>query len=644
MCGILGIASLAAPAVPRLLHGRDLLAHRGPDGAGIWVSSAGPQVHIALAHRRLSILDLSDRGSQPLMLDRQGRTVHGEQLSPEDVRAVLVFNGEIYNYVELRDELTRRGHRVRSSGDTEVLLRAYVEWGDGCFARLNGMFALAIWDPDRAELICARDRFGEKPFYYVAPRGRGYFAFASEVKALVGAGLCDPELEPELVYRYFRLNEQAALPRTIWRGVERLLPASVLKVKITPHGVETSTSRYWELVPTPWAGRRIDEAVARFRELFARSVRMRLRSDVPVGTSLSGGIDSSSVVCQVHALGAAAGQKAFTARMVDPRLDESRYVDIVLARTGIPGASTTPTGEVFLEELDRLAYHQEEPFPTTSIFASYLVYRLARDEGITVLLDGQGADELLAGYAHYPAAVLAELARRGRLVEWWRERRALRQRMGLDPVPLPAMLYHWLAGRRRDGTVVDTGNDVAFLSPDVRRAFADLSRHHVVPVSASLEERLRADLTLGHLQELLRYADRNSMAFSREVRLPFLDHELVEFVSGLPRELLYWRGETKRLLRRAMRGLVPDEVLDRGDKIGFEAPWMQWWNGPSGARLRERLCEAEGALAPLVVPGATPPGSSAALSVLALAGSLRRLREIATSARTVCAPEPVFGG
>ena len=640
MCGILGLVSLGGKVDISLVErGRDILRHRGPDGAGLWRDElAAGAGEVVLAHRRLSILDLSYHGDQPLLLGGDGGA---RPASPHEVggaRYALLFNGEIYNFVELRDELRARGHVFRSTGDTEVLLRCYAEWGTACVDRLNGMFAFALWDPGQQVLFCARDRFGEKPFHYTLDSRNGVFAFASETKGLVAAGLAAADLDERAVYRYFRFGDQAGAEQTIWRAVRRLLPGHVLTVTVRGDALAVQTRRYWDIDRHDTI--EIPETVAteRFVELFEDSVRIRLRSDVPIGTSLSGGLDSTSVLAEVKRLGAEAGQRAFTARMDDPALDEGKYVRIVLEETGIPGVDVRPTARRLLDEFDRLYFHQEEPFPSTSLFASYLVHEAARAHNVVVLLDGQGADEYLAGYAHYPAVVLADLARRGALRSWWRERRALRDRTGADPVPPRALFHHALRRGQEDGSMlsVDYDLEAGFLRPDIVQSFRREQPRTISRGGDALKTRLYADLMMGHLQELLRYTDRNAMSVSVEVRLPFLDHRLVEFCMRLPTSYLFRDATSKRILRRAMRGVVPDAILDRTDKVGFATPWNAWWGESLQSELMSRLRAAEEELSDIIQPGAVAPGSGAALGIMSLAASRSQLRALAT-ARAVAA-------
>ena len=640
MCGILGVLALGdGVASLHTERAASLLAHRGPDKSAIWSGRSG-DASIVLGHRRLSILDLSAAGEQP-MLRRENGTFSPARTADDSARLAMVYNGEIYNYVELRDELRRAGHRFSSESDVDVLLAAYAEWREECLQRLNGMFAFAIWDREARRLFCARDRFGEKPLYYVLDPRAKRFAFASEVKALVGMGEVAPDTDARAVYRFFRFGEQAGVEETVWKGVRKLLPATSLTIQVSHGRLVSQFCKYWDVAIADEHGVTPSRATTEFADLFRDSVRIRLRADVPIGTSLSGGLDSSSVLCQIDALGAAAGQKAFTARMDDPALDEGRHVDLVLARTGVPGYSVTPTPGEFLAELDQLAYHQEEPFTSTSVFASYLVHRLAKEHDVTVMLDGQGADEYLAGYAHYPALLLSSLARAARWRSWHRERAATRAVIGVDPVPPRAALRYWLrslvSNNGSSSTLtIDSERDITFLSADMRHEFAAETPRTLAITGSALKARLYADLMHGHLQELLRYADRNSMAFSREVRLPFLDHRLVERSLSLPLEMLFHNGRSKRVLRDAMRGVVPAEILDRRDKVGFMSPWAQWWSDVHlAAAFRGRLHESREMVDDFIDVDAVPPGSPAALGVMTFAASLRRLRSLERDAAAV---------
>ena len=605
MCGIYGIWHLDGRPVDlaALRTSTDRLRHRGPDDEGYLL--AGPQgglvasfggadtderlglpsldeahgerFSLAFGFRRLAILDLSPAGHQP-MADASGRYW-------------IVFNGEIYNYLELRTELQQLGHTFRSGGDTEVILAAYAQWGAACLERFNGMWAFAIWDSECRELFLARDRFGIKPLYYVAARRT--FAFASEIKALVGRHAHPFAPEPYAVYRFL---DDGRLPgpqsgATFFKGVRSLPPGHFMHVS----GAGSSApQRYYDVVLADHAGNggdAPDALLAAYRDLFIDAVRLELRSDVAVGTCLSGGIDSSSIVCAVNWLMAESGmstaqigarQKTFSAVYEDDgRHNERRHIERVLRATAADGHFVVPTVERLNADMERLAWHQDEPFQSTSIFAQWCVMSLARERGVTVLLDGQGADELLAGYRPY-AYHLRDLARRARGVELVAEAAAIHARSGL---PLPALLrgaiIHALPAPAID--LVRHGRRRLHAPPaGLRREFAAeqqrAARADIAPwrEQDSLDRHLRDAVRESSLPHLLRYEDRNSMAFGIEARVPFLDHRLVEFAFQRVPHLRIHQGWTKWVHRQALAGLLPDAIAWRSDKVGFETPEVAW--------------------------------------------------------------------
>ena len=396
MCGISGIVA-RHPAPAAWTQGMNArMAHRGPDGSGLWAS---PDGRVQLAHRRLSILDLSARGAQP-MTDGGGRYR-------------ITFNGEIYNYLELRAELRQLGHVFHSDTDTEVLLEAYRAWGEACLDRLNGMFAFALYDSVDQRLFCARDRYGEKPFLFVARPD--FFAFASEYKALLAL----PGVAPD--YDEFRLlrglhNASTGLDadrQTVFHAIQQLLPGEALT--LDARTLDLRIGRYWDVQPNADAARLSEaDAFARFRELLTDAVRIRMRSDVPVGSCLSGGLDSSAIVSLVrkviHPDGA---YHTFTGRFPGTAADEWRYAEPVIAETGVVSHIVEPTSAGFAAELGEFLWYNELPVGSSSQYAQYCVFRLAKEHGITVLLDGQGADELLGGYEQYFQFYVAALAESG---------------------------------------------------------------------------------------------------------------------------------------------------------------------------------------------------------------------------------------
>lgn len=640
MCGILGIVSSRHRiSVLRVRSGLATMRHRGPDGEGLWERACDQPPFVMFGHRRLAIIDLSDDAAQP-MVSRDGLVC-------------LTFNGEIYNYRELRQDLLAAGQVFRSKSDTEVLLNAYRQWGADCLARLNGMFAFAIWDENRRELFAARDRFGEKPFHYVLDERTSVFAFASEIKALFAAGVVSFGLNDAAIRRFVEELVLAGDEETIYAGVRRLLPAQALRLRFDNSRFELARWTYWSVGDATSLRLSRDEASERFRELFEDSVRLRLRSDVPVGTSLSGGLDSSSVVCMIHRLGAAAGQKAFSARMEDARLDEGEHIRTIVDRTGVEAHEIVPTADELQRVFPRLCYFMEEPFPATAMFAQFLVMRLAMEHGVTVLLDGQGADEYLAGYHKYFRDRYGDLARELRFPSLFRELRAYARlrggsralsTMGIAGAFLPesarGMFIRWKTGdpgfrkwwNPRWLDSIPTGET------DGRK----------LPFFGRFDARLRRDSFQGPLQELLRYGDRNSMAWSRELRQPFLDHRLAELVFSLGPESKISDGMTKSILRDSMRGLVPDAVLQRTDKLGYQAPQAEWLDGKlnvwAEAQLEKAFHELEGRMAsdfPSTYRGLRRPlnewsDSREIFLLITLGECLSQLRTVAASARGVC--------
>jgi len=594
MCGIFGIWYLdGSPVDPAIVRrATTTLRHRGPDDEGYLLvdTAAGrlreyggadtvpalrlpdiSQAHdghhdLALGFRRLAIIDLSPAGHQPM--------------SDADGHLWLIFNGEIYNYLELRAQLESLGHRFRTGTDTEVVLHAYAEWGPDCLRRFNGMWAFAIWDGRRRRLFCARDRFGIKPFYYFHDGRR--FIFGSEIKAL----LCDPHVPREpnqaRIYDYLALRHLNRTAETLFKGILQLPAAGYMLVDES--GIHIS--RYWDLPPS--APRRSDrEWLSAFRDTLRDAVRLRLRSDVPVGSCLSGGLDSSSIVCLVNQLLLSEGgldvdtqigdrQKTFSSVYDYPGIEEERFIEAVVAQTNVESHRVTPQAQDLFTIAPRLIWHQGEPFGSTTIYSQWHVMELTRAAGVTVLLDGQGADEMLAGYSPYYSSYLADLIRTGRLLSLWREWRPFPYHLGLRPratfiAALRKVALRWSGrSRLRAAPLVP-----AWLNPDLARHYAP-EREDERRFPSILDQHLYNSLTRSSLPSLLHYEDHNSMAFSVEARVPYLDYRLVELSYQLPAHLKIHRGTTKVVLREAMRGLIPDIVRRRQDKLGFPTPGS-WW-------------------------------------------------------------------
>jgi asparagine synthase (glutamine-hydrolysing) len=575
MCGIAGTISLrGAPADRARLEAMAArLAHRGPDSEGVQIDG-----HVGLASRRLSIVDLSEAGRQPL--------------ANEDSSAWIVFNGAVYNYRELRPELEHAGHRFRSQTDTEVVLHAYEEWGSGCLDRFNGMFAFAVWDATHGRLFCARDRLGVKPFYYTERDGT--LLFASEPKALLAALDSAPPPDEQAIADFIALDYVDAGARTFFSSIQQLVAGHSLLVDRD----RVSVRRWWDITPHPADEQRItaDDAVDEFRALFDDAVRLRLRSDVPVGSCLSGGLDSSAVVCTVNeflersreAESVGKTQKTFSATFPGERFDESVYIDAVGAAARVEQHRVAVDGHDLLGTAREMLRAQDEPVGSTSIVAQWHVMRLARAGNVTVLLDGQGGDELLGGYHAFVGYHIADLLRTGQPAAAARELRAYHRgqahswlrsaRLALVPLIPQRARTRLRQLDKRSG---------ALLSPKLH-GLPDEPRS--APPGFGKLEAERYHIYHHGLPALLRYEDRNSMAFSLEARLPFLDYRLVDLSFRLEPSALIASGATKTLLRRALADRLPALVRERQDKIGFLTPQARWLReaGADIARTLER--------------------------------------------------------
>ncbi len=580
MCGIAGIVpGVGAPPMAGALAAlSNALVHRGPDDAGYlaWrrgtplapsrtLPSTDGAVDVWLAHRRLSILDPGPAGWQPM--------------ATADGRHAIVYNGEIYNFLELRAELAAAGDRFESNCDTEVLLRGYVRWGPAVLTRLVGMFAFAVLDTVANELFLARDPFGIKPLYYAALPGEG-LAFASEVRPLLAVPGVSRRVCPAETYRYLRFGRCDDGAETLFTGIKSLLPAHYMRIDLGRPAV-ASAEKYWQLPsPEPEAISPAD-AAARLRETFVDSVRLHLRSDVPVAIALSGGIDSSAIACAAreHFSG---DLHAFSYIAAEPAPSEERWIDTIIDAASLVPHKVTISSDEFAEDLAALVGQQDMPFAGTSIYAQARVHRAAAAAGFKVILDGQGADELFGGYPVFQAARFADLVRAGRLAA------AARLLSGTAATT---------SGNARRRAMMRAG---AFLLPaTLRGAARRLAREEVMPdwlnrdwlrdhgVAAGEQDRsggrggfralLTETLTHTSLPALLRHVDRNSMAVSLESRVPFLTTHLVEAAAAMPDDYLIGAdGTTKLVLRDALRGLVPDTILDRRDKIGFVTPELAW--------------------------------------------------------------------
>jgi asparagine synthase (glutamine-hydrolysing) len=578
VCGIAGRYALdGSPAERSELETMiAAIRHRGPDASGFRVEGA-----LGLGHARLAIIDLSPLGEQPM--------------SNEDGTVWLVYNGEIYNYRELCEELRARGHVFRSRSDSEAIIHAYEEWGPECLSRFNGMWAFAIWDARARRLFCARDRMGVKPLYY---RWDGReLLFASEIKALLAAR---PALrEPNRAWlRHLlttgRLDDDV---ETAFAGVRQLAGAHSLTLDARGPRI----ARFWDYRPE--ARERYDyrRPASTLRELLEDSVRLRLRSDVPVGTCLSGGLDSSAIVGlasrHLEAIHPDGRVNTFSAIYDEPEASEGRYVEIVNRAYDAIGHAVHPRGEELPEVLPKIVWHQDEPTVGPGLVSQWHVMARARGR-VKVLLDGQGADELLAGYHDYLPAYLSSLVDRRSptaLAKLLREYRPITATAGRGLAL--ATLRHYTPGplqrlyrRRLDAEPSDDLHpELAAEAGGTIDGRADVGSRP--RFDDALSWTLYDALTRTTLPALLHYEDRNSMAFSIESRVPFLDYRLVEFCLGLPIDLKIRGGLTKLVLRRALADLLPPAVLDRRDKKGYPTPAARWFRGPARGWVREILLD-----------------------------------------------------
>jgi asparagine synthase (glutamine-hydrolysing) len=548
---------------------------------------------VALGHRRLSILDVSPAGHQPLC--DAGR------------RVWIAYNGEVYNYRELREELEAGGERFVSGTDTEVIVAAYRRWGTECLHRFNGMFAFALVDLERRVLFAARDRFGIKPLYYwVSPDGT--LALASEIKQFTTLPGWSPRMNGQRAYDFLNWRITDHTHETLFDGVYQLRGGESVEVDISSvlaggplgfaPGRQVPTRRWYHLHPRPFEGD-FARAAGEFRDLLTDSVRLRLRADVPVGSCLSGGLDSSAIVCTMDRLlreGGTAVQKTFSACSEDPRFDEREWIDEVVGHTAVEPHYVYPGMTGAFDELDALAWHQDEPFSSTSIFAQWNVFRLAREHGVVVMLDGQGADEQLAGYHTFFRPLWAGLLLQMRLRALARELRAARRLHGYTGAYAATQIMNMLLpehlrrmGRRFAARTQTAPEwlDLGALGAEPGDPFDARGTQ-----TASVRELSVAQLTSTNLQMLLHWEDRDSMAHSVESRIPFLDYRLVEFVLGLPTEHKISDGITKRVLREGMRGVLPERVRGRMDKMGFLTAEQAWVREHAPERFRRGLREA----------------------------------------------------
>jgi asparagine synthase (glutamine-hydrolysing) len=601
MCGI---SALIGPpeklSAQYIVAMTNLVAHRGPDGEGYLAlcgnelqplmfdpndPSMVKEMRVLFGHRRLAIVDLSERGRQPM--------------ASADGMVWITYNGEVYNHLELRVELERLGHHFVSTSDTEVMLAAYLQWGEGCLARFNGMFAFVLVDRRRRVLWAARDRFGVKPLYWWrAPNGM--LALASEIKQFTVLPGWRPRLNGPRARDFLVAGAYEHTDETLFDSVRQLRGGETMHVALDDY-YKVRVDRWYELRAKRFSGS-YDDAKTGFRELLTDAVRLRLRADVPVGSCLSGGLDSSAIVCLASELRrcdeAPAPQLAFSALSDSPRYDERHYARAVAQHASIELHMVTPSLDRLLDAVDDLVWTQDEPFGSTSIYAQSEVFRLAAAHRVKVMLDGQGADEALGGYPVFRGTVLAEQAIKLQLFCLLRELRVARA--GTLRLLMGALVPSAIVDRTRRRAVSQSSLWLDYSRVGVSGAESYFEGESAV--RRDFETLSRSQLLVSSLPALLHWEDRSSMAHSVEARVPFLDYRLVEFVLGLPTAAKFYRGISKRVLRESLNEVLPESVASRTDKLGFQLAEDEWMRAHATS-MRGALDAAIRASAGILRPG-----------------------------------------
>ncbi len=593
MCGIAGITgkNVKLEWIHKMTNA---LKHRGPDDEGYLLANTNNgyieerigddstisglkhimdpsnQVNLLLGHRRLSILDPSPAGHQPMEYNGHW----------------IIHNGEIYNYIELRDKLKKKGYKFNTNTDTEVILAAYKEWGYDCINEFNGMWAFVIYDVEKRILFGSRDRFGVKPLYYI--NENDVFAFASEIKALLTLNFINRIVNEKILYDYLLYGILEHSNETFFEGILKLMPSHNFVYDLK--NKKLMISRYFDLKYTNELGKfsqsELEKHKKNVRRLIEKAVNIRLRSDVPVGSCLSGGIDSSSIVLIIneilkkrHIPQIGELQKVFSACYNDSKINECHYAEKIVNKAGTEWYRVFPESEDLLKDLENLIYIQDEPFGSTSIYAQYKVIGLAKENNVKVLLDGQGGDELFTGYKIYYISYFFELFKNLNFLTLIKEIKHLKN----SPISLKELIY-FIAGYiftrlpnyLKLKVYSSIKPELKYINNKILKKYYKVDTVKDV-VSTTLNNMCYYWMTNYNLQHLLRYEDRNSMAHSIEARTPFSDDiELIEYVFSVPSVYKIHNGWSKFLLRVAMKDLLPEDVKYRKDKIGFATPERRW--------------------------------------------------------------------
>lgn len=571
MCGIAAlINSNSEPLADQQLIQKmtNIISHRGPDGEGFFFDD---KIH--LGHRRLSIVDLSHAGDQPMhYLDRY----------------VIVYNGEVYNHIELRSELQTSGYSFHSSSDTEVILAAYDNWGTACLHKFNGMWAFVIWDKLEQKIFMARDRFGVKPLYYWQ-MPTGPLAIASEIKQFLELPGWSADANLDKCYDFLKWGLLDHTDETLFSNVYQIPGGHCIEIKLSDFSVthrtgkKLSTSRWYNLPQAP-SSDDFATATKKVDDLFTDSVKLRLRSDVSVGSCLSGGLDSSSIVCRLNEIlatdGASPRQKTFSACAEHKKYDERQFIEEVVQKTNVDAHYTYPNLKDLFINLEKLTWHQDEPFGSTSIFAQWCVFELAKNNKSKVMLDGQGADEQLLGYHGFFIPKWVNLFLTLRWIKLHQELKAMQEKHGQKMfLNFAKVIFYSLPAKLAFAIkkLVPTNNKGQYnwLNSELF-SLQKNERYEPNVYFRDVDYMSRDQMLHVSLPMLLHWEDRDSMAHSIEARVPFLDYRLVEYIMSLPTSYKLDQGVTKRILRQAMQNTLPKKISGRMDKMGFVTPEEIW--------------------------------------------------------------------
>lgn len=545
MCGIAGIILKNFDEINKsdLQFMTDKIAHRGPDGEGHYLYE-----NLGLGHRRLAILDLSENGHQP-MIDRN---------------IILTYNGEVYNYLEIKEELKELGHKFKTDSDTEVIINAYKEWSTDCVLKFNGMWAFALFDKTKKELFVSRDRFGIKPFYYIN-NDKGFY-FGSEIKQLIKF-LPEIKVNREVLFDFLYFSYQHHNTETFFKGIVSMPAGHNLIYNLNEN--KFIITQYYDLLKPKMIDTDINSCIELYKKEFNSAINLRLRSDVKVGTCLSGGLDSS-YVAKVASEKYKGKLTAITGQSIDKKNDETKYARIVAEKYGLEMRVIAPNKKDFFNVLDDVIYIQEEPFGSPSIIMQYFVMKKAKEKGCIVMLDGQGGDETMLGYERYYVPFLKSIKNPFKRIKLFKQ---LSNNSKLSLKELFSYYVYFSMPFIRNHILKNRGN---YILKENKKYFNFSISSNFNRESKNLFHLQKNEITKIQLQKLLKFEDRNSMAHSIEARIPFIDYKLLELALSIPAEFKIKDGWSKYILRRCFGENAPKEIVWRKNKFGFEAPSDKW--------------------------------------------------------------------